>query len=397
MLILLNNIKHSGRFDYPVIFSSLLKALKNIDGEIPNILKRGAKYFTISTKKFLFNDTLNFKSPCRLSDYLEQWRVVEKKSIFPYQKYSSVEDLQNDTEFPPEEDFYDCLKQKCVDPDLYKTASDHFYKCKALPDNHPLKMRNMRDWLRYYNVLDVGPLCEAMSRSFECFHAYFQLDATQFLSLPRIALEAVLKSYDQKSSFIFTFGEKWNDYRKAHRDNVNGGCVAVYHRDVNLMDDDGPLANRIAPDGNPFTFCIQLDFNALYAQQQMKPMPTTPGVLWKRVGNTFHKSVMCDGNSLGATQWMYFLEATHHAVKDGGIIQHFFHRKEVRLENDLVDGFIQGEQSYIFEYNGCRFHGCCQFEENQMEKRRLFEEKIIRLERFGKVEGPLSIIKPRMN
>ena len=152
------------------------------------------------------------------------------------------------------------------------------------------------------------------------------------------------------------------------------------------MDEDGPKSNRIAPDGSPFTYLVQLDFNALYAQQQMKPMPTTPGVLWKWNGNKFQKSVMCDSNSLGATQWMYFIEATHPAVKNGGTLHHFFHQKEVRLENDLVDGYIEEEEGYVFEYNGCLYHGCCKYQEGQMERRRQFEDKKIRLERFGKVE-----------
>lgn len=197
---------------------------------IPNVLKRGAKYFTISTQKYLFNDTLNFSSPCNLSSYLKQWRVEELKSIFPYQYYSTVEDLVADTEFPPRDAFFSDLTKKHVDEKIYNEAKNYFYACKSLPENDPRKMRHMGDWLKYYNTLDVGPLCKAMGRSFECFHTFFGLDATQYLSLPRIALEAVLRMYDPKCSYIYTFGERWNEYRQAHRDNVNGGCVAVYHR-----------------------------------------------------------------------------------------------------------------------------------------------------------------------
>ena len=207
-----------------------MESLRKLDGTIPNVLKRGAKYFTISTDRFLFNDTLNFSSPCNLSSFLKQWKVEEKKSIFPYTRYGGVEELVADTNFPPRSAFYSDLTKQDVDLEAYNEAARYFNACKLLPENDPRKMRHMGDWLKFYNLLDVGPLCQAMERSFECFYTFFGLDATQYLSLPRIALEAVVKMYAQKCSYIFTFGEKWNAYRKAHRDNVNGGCVAVYHR-----------------------------------------------------------------------------------------------------------------------------------------------------------------------
>ena len=68
-----------------------MKSLERIEGSLPNVLKRGARYFSISTKRFRFGDTLNYTSPCKLSKYLQQWKVEEVKSIFPYQRYSSIE------------------------------------------------------------------------------------------------------------------------------------------------------------------------------------------------------------------------------------------------------------------------------------------------------------------
>ena len=69
-----------------------------------------------------------------------------------------------------------------------------------------------------------------MDRSFESFHKFFNLDPTQYMSLPTIAMNAVLKSYDKSSSFIYTFAQNWNHYRHLQRENVTGGAVAVFHR-----------------------------------------------------------------------------------------------------------------------------------------------------------------------
>ena len=340
-----------------MIFPTLLQSFERLENIIPNVLKRGARYFCISTPRYSLNDTLNYSSPCKLSKYLKQWKVEEQKSIFPYRHYSSIEEIVADTEFPPPEAFYNELYQEDVDLQLYENACKYFNFCKELSNDDPRKMRNMGDWLEYYNKLDVRPLVTAMDRSFECFHKFFGLDPTIYLSLPKIAMEAVMKMYDQKCSYIFTFGGQWNEIRNIHRENVNGGLVATFHRDVNLLDSSGPKASRFAPNGDPYTFVLQADFNALYGYCQMQKMPTTPGILWKWNGRVFQKSVMCNSNSLGATQWMYYLEKTHPSLKDGSVLEHFFHHQEVRLGSDLVDGFIQGKEigkSHIFEYNGCR-------------------------------------------
>lgn len=340
-----------------MIFPALLRSLEKLEGVIPNVLKRGARYFCISTPRYSLNDTLNFSSPCKLTKYLKQWKVDEQKSIFPYSRYSSIEDIVADVDFPPPESFYNELYKEDVDPNLYNEACNYYNFCKGLPDDDARKMRNMGDWLEFYNKLDVRPLVTAMDRSFECFHTYFDLDPTIYLSLPKIAMEAVMKMYDQNCSYMFTFGAQWNDIRQIHRDNVNGGLVAVFHRDINLLDNTGPIASRFAPNGDPFTYCLQADFNALYGYCQMQKMPTTPGVLWKWNGKVFNKSVMCNSNSLGATQWMYYLEKTHPSLQKGGKLEHFFHHQEVRLGNDLVDGFIKGSgdnNGEIFEYNGCK-------------------------------------------
>ena len=213
-----------------MIFPALVNALQEKTGEIPNVLKRGARYFTISTNEIIFNDCLNYTAPCKLSGYLEQWKVVEKKSIFPYQLFSSVEEMVSCTEFPPVEAFYSSLSKTAVEPEIYNATKSYYNRCKRLPEGHPEKMSNMGDFMAYYNKLDVSPLVEAMNRSFECFHKYFGLDASQYLSLPKIALQAVMKLYDQNCSYIYTFGQSWNTYRQAQRDNVIGGAVAVYHR-----------------------------------------------------------------------------------------------------------------------------------------------------------------------
>ena len=69
----------------------------------------------------------------------------------------------------------------------YTDAKQEFERRKRLPDSDPEKMENMLDWLQYYNCLDTQPLVEAMEKSFEKFHEFFNVDPNMALSLPSLA------------------------------------------------------------------------------------------------------------------------------------------------------------------------------------------------------------------
>ena len=48
-------------------------------------------------------------------------------------------------------------------------------------------MRNMKDWLEYYQMLDTMPLVHALDTCFSKFHELFDIDPIVKLSLPSIA------------------------------------------------------------------------------------------------------------------------------------------------------------------------------------------------------------------
>ena len=158
-------------------------------------------------------------------------------------------------------------------------------------------------------------------------------------------------------------------------------------RDINLIDDDGPVSNRVAPDGTPYTFLVQLDFNALYGAMQLKPMPTTPGILWSWKNGKFHKSAMSDSVSFKSVQWLYWLERTEEMCQSGNRLHHAYHQGERRLNGLLVDGFVSdGTNHKLFEFQGCFFHGHdCSIGRANPEKVQLDELKRSKLAEFGEV------------
>ena len=58
-----------------------------------------------------FKDVRHYTSPCNLDRFLKTWKAPAEKSIFPYQKFSTIEECEATTEFPPIEDFFNDLKQ----------------------------------------------------------------------------------------------------------------------------------------------------------------------------------------------------------------------------------------------------------------------------------------------
>ena len=258
--------------------SYLFPALKARFGNI-NVLKKGNAYYSISTPVFTFKDALNFTSPCNLSKYLRQNDVSEKKSIFPYSLYHSIEEMDAYTEFPPRAAFYSELKGTTVSEADYEDAKSEFYRRKELPETDTEHMKSMRCWLKYYNELDTAPLAHAIYNSFGNFFQIFGIDPSFYTSLPKFAQECMFKSYDSEEALCYSFFKNQTDLREMTRENLTGGLVNVFHRCIDLSGRPNmPQATQIAPNGKPFSSLMFYDFNSLYLYAQLLPFPSTPGL-----------------------------------------------------------------------------------------------------------------------
>jgi len=86
--------------------------------------------------------------------------------VYPYTKFQSIEDIRACVQFPPIEDF---LTDKSIDPRIYEKCKSMFVQKMALPEEHPEKWRNFEDYLKFYNLSDVGPTSLALMRQFDIF------------------------------------------------------------------------------------------------------------------------------------------------------------------------------------------------------------------------------------
>ena len=83
-----------------------------------------------------------------------------------------MEELRRSNEFPPKEAFYNTINQKHVDDDVYEASKTVFESKIAAGE-----WNNMGDYLKYYNLLDVEPLVEALSTCFDNYKKFFNVDA----------------------------------------------------------------------------------------------------------------------------------------------------------------------------------------------------------------------------
>ena len=80
--------------------------------------------------------------------YLRQWGASAEKMVFPYERYSRIEELNQETDFPPYEAFYSSLRGNNIDREDYEQALTEYNRRRALPDDSPDKYFTMADYLR---------------------------------------------------------------------------------------------------------------------------------------------------------------------------------------------------------------------------------------------------------
>ena len=298
---------NSAKFDIPCIASSLFYHLKLKFGKL-KILKKMTSYISVETEKFVFKDTLKFTAQCSYDKFTKAWGAPTVKSVWPYSLYNDISEMKAAKKFPPLSDFGNSLKGG-IKPEIcsYILAKTEFHRRKLLPRGDPDRITSMYGFIKYYNKQDVVPLAIALENCFKCYSLYFDVNPMSALSLPSLAQKAMFKNYDPTSPLIYSFSNKFKDLSEIFRSSIYGGLVNVYRTHVTTFDQPPPVPRtaRYAPNGDPFTFIIALDVNAMYLGCQGQEMPTSPGILHlKKTNGTYDKKIMCDGHSLKCQQWL---------------------------------------------------------------------------------------------
>ena len=102
---------NSSRYDAPVLRKPLLKKLTE-DGENMNIsvIFKGSALFHIQTNELRFMDIMSFTVPCSMDDFVKTWLGKSVKLPYPYEDFTSVEEIVICKEYPTLEQFQTKMK-----------------------------------------------------------------------------------------------------------------------------------------------------------------------------------------------------------------------------------------------------------------------------------------------
>ena len=239
---------NSSRYDLPIIFNKIIEILdfENFAREKISVLKKGLSYFSINIGRLHFKDLTCFNCPMSLDRYLKIWNGEQQKLVYPYERFSSIEEIRLCKTFPPIQDFMTTLKPE-VDADVYQKCKDVFDARMALPENHENKWSSFEDYLKYYNESDVLPTSKALLRQFDTYLDNFGSYPMSCLGLPSFAKECMFNLYNPESPNIFTFCDM--ETTNLFRNQIIGGLTAVYKRHVTLCDEEAAPAAKENKEG----------------------------------------------------------------------------------------------------------------------------------------------------
>ena len=116
-------------------------------------VKRNNQYACLATSTLKFLDVTSYLSPgINYATFLKANDVTESKGFFCYEWFDDITKLDCPT-LPPHEAFYSRLKHSNISSEEYQ------YCQKMWTENN---MTTFRDFLVWYNNLDVGPFVIAV-------------------------------------------------------------------------------------------------------------------------------------------------------------------------------------------------------------------------------------------
>ena len=357
---------NSARYDLNLAKSHLIPWLRaNIDPEEEqdsvdiNVIKNGSAYTQIGARRFKFLDISNYLAGgVSYSAFLKAYKIEEAKSYFPYEWFDDVSKLDYPC-LPSYDALYSELKQKNVleirdrSDDDDDNNEDHMNddiatgveRYQELQDIWQQKgMTTFKDFLIYYNNLDVHPFVEAVEKM-QQFYFDHHIDLFKVaVSVPGIARRWLFKTaHDAKVSFGLIHGRD-DDLYYTIKQNIVGGPSIIFTRDAEVDhtfirdDPDRPCANIVG-----------FDANALYLDCIDKPMPC--GSYVRRTAPDFKPDsrLACED----MFHWMdYVME-----MEGIDILHARNHIGEVRIGPYPVDGYDPNSKT-VYEFHGCYFHGC---------------------------------------
>ena len=223
---------NSAWYDIKLIKKFLFKEICE-HGQQPTLtVKKSGKYSCIKTEHLKFLDVLQFLAPgYNLKYFFKAFGVTEQKGFFPYDYFTSADQL-DETTLPPYETFCSTVKncnvleeehtvfQKLVDQEKSEQEALQILRLTSKPktdtENYQWLQQlwtenqwsTFADFLKWYNDLDVTPMIQAIENMNE-FYKQKHIDfMDQAISLPGVAMRVCFNSITDPTAEFHLFNEK---------------------------------------------------------------------------------------------------------------------------------------------------------------------------------------------
>ncbi|KAK3097803.1 hypothetical protein FSP39_013348 [Pinctada imbricata] len=361
---------NSANYDLNLIKSHIAKYL-NLDQVNLFTVKRNNQYACLATNTLKFLDITSYLSPgINYAKFLKAFDVVEDKGFFPYDWLDHIEKLEY-PQLPPHAAFYSALKDHNISSDEYRFCQ------KVWKDNG---MCTFKDFLVWYNNLDVGPFVTAV-QNLQKYYFERHIDIFKVsISVPGLARQMLFKCGHQAGASFALCNDNNKDLYYTIKDNIIGGPSIIFNRyhqvgKTNIRNDPSKPCKKI----------VGFDANALYLFCIGQPMPTGPFV--RRCLEEQFKPNKTEKYML-AYHWLNWLNHSSGL----NIVHKLNQGQEKRVGKYPVDGFDE-DSNTIYQFHGCYWHGHrCWLTKSQHGKEKW---EAIADKRAKKTERSLIFLNPK--
>ena len=250
---------NSGTYDLNLIKKYFAERLADTTKKV-RVAKNGNKIMFLLTSGFRFLDTINYLGPgTSYEKWVKAYECKTVKSWFPYEWFDRPEKL----DYPGLPDYphwYSKLK------DEFTLKLSEWKACQKL--FREKGMKTFKDWVRYYNNLDVAPGLEALQKM-KNFYTEKGIDIMKdAVSIPGVSLHYLLRGAIERNAELYSPSEEAYQMLK---EAVVGGPSLVFTR----YHEVGKTRIRSHQIAEP-KLCQNIlgyDANALYLSTMLREMP----------------------------------------------------------------------------------------------------------------------------
>ena len=250
---------NSGQYDLNLIKKHFAEKLADTTNKV-RVAKHGNKIMFLLTSGFRFLDIINYLGPgTSYEKWVKAYDCKTTKSWFPYEWFDRPEklDYQGLPDYPH---WYSKLKNE------FTLKLSEWKACKQT--FREKGMKTFKDWVRYYNNLDVAPGLEALEKM-RNFYTEKGIDIMKdAVSIPGVSLHYLLRGAIERNAELYSPSKEAYDMLK---EAVVGGPSLVFTR----YHEVGKTRIRSHQKAEP-KLCQNIlgyDANALYLSTMLREMP----------------------------------------------------------------------------------------------------------------------------